>query len=153
VVIFSPASPAALGEGALAWEGPESVLECVQSASAYEAAAELLAGPVEALVIDLRILRPCHVRLIEIAGQAGAKVLGVGSLPPWAANGRLGGLRLVGWGELAQVLGSIAGAPLEQRPAQGGTYETQQAAKPKAPSGPEPLLTAEELSALLGDVT
>jgi hypothetical protein len=166
VVILSsaPAPLSAPGEGAL--EGPGPVLEYVRPASAYEAAAELLAGPAEALVIDLRLLRPCHVRLIEIAGQVGAKVLGVGSLPAWATNGRLGGLRRVDPKELAQVLGTLAGdqaaraqptapagAPLDQQTVQDGTYKTQEAPQKKTAVSFEPLLTAEELSALLGDVT
>lgn len=168
VVFFSPA----LSEGALNAFG--SGLECVRPASAYEAAAELLAGPVEALVVDLHLLRPCHVRLIEIANQAGAKVLGVGSLPAWATHGQLEGLRPLGREQLVRALGLLAGRSEVQAPStegskqaqpsatggsawdrktgQGGTYETQKAAQPKAASGPEPLLTAEELSALLGDV-
>ncbi|MCJ7543217.1 MAG: hypothetical protein MUP47_01420 [Phycisphaerae bacterium] len=162
-VVFASCAP---GQGLL--EGLEPAPGCIPTASAYEAAAELLAGPAAALVVDLRVLRPSHVRLIEIARKAGAELLGVGPLPAWASSDQLRGMRLVSQGQLVESLRAAAGAPAPSRPAaqprpaprpkgpqppdQGGTYKADGAA-PKAPGAEgEPLLTAEELSALLGDV-
>lgn len=154
-VVFAPCAP---GQGLL--EGLEPALGCVPTASAYEAAAELLAGPVAALVVDLRVLRPGHVRLIEMARKAGAELFGVGPLPAWASSDQLGGMRLVGRGQLADALRATAarsrpaprpGAERPQPSGQGGTYKAERTT-PKAPAaGGEPLLTAEELNALLGD--
>jgi hypothetical protein len=153
VVFFAPcAAPGGEGLGFLTKSlGP--ALECVRAASAYEAAAELLAGPAEVLVVELRVLRPCHLRLLEIARRAGAKTWGVGPVPPWMTNGRLGGVQIMSRAELARALGTLAGQG--QAEAQGETPKTPPAVsgvEPPVVSGAEPLLTAEELSALLGDV-
>lgn len=136
--------------GRIAPAGPQANLECVVVASAYEACAELLADPAAVLVIDLRLLRPCHVRLIELARRAGAELLGVGPLPAWANSDQLGGLRLLGQGQLAEALQTLAG---DSSQGQHGTYEHQTGPRQDASAEPAPLLSAEELRALLGDVT
>ncbi len=154
-VVFTSCAP---GQGL---GGPvESAPGCVPTPSAYEAAAELLAGPATALVVDLRLLRPAHIRLIEIARRVGAELVGVGPLPAWASSDQLGGMRLVGRGQLSEVLrASSAGKPAPSgraaaRPGdQRGTYKPQGPAPQGPAAGGEPLLTAEELDALLGDVT
>ena len=126
-VVFTSCTP---GQGLL--EGLEPARGWVPAASAYEAAAELLAGPAAVLVVDLRLLRPGHARLIEIARQAGAELLGVGPLPAWASSDQLGGMRLVGQGQLADALRAAgAGEPAASGPqgpppgGQAGTYEAQ----------------------------
>lgn len=133
-----------------ALEGRRPTLECVVVTSAYEACAELLVDAAAVLVIDLRLLRPCHVRLIQIARQAGTELLGVGPLPAWADSDQLGGVRLVGREQLAEALQTFT-VGSSQGP--HGTYEGQTAPPTAAGPAAHPLLSAEELRALLGDVT
>jgi hypothetical protein len=124
--------------------------------SAYEAAAELLASPAAALVVDLRVLRPGHAGLIRIARQAGAELWGVGPLPAWASSDQLNGMRLLGRGQLAEALrklGAVAAPSAGGQPTgPQGTYEGSAAERQAPAGGKEPLLTVEELHALLGDV-
>ena len=79
-------------------------VECVHVGSAYEATAEVLAAPTEALVIDLRVIRPRHARLVEIARQLHVELFGVGRLPAGMTAGELSGVRLVGVEGLAETL-------------------------------------------------
>jgi len=162
VVFFAPcAAPGeeglGLGSGSGSCSGIKDLrpaLECVRVASAYEAAAELLAGPVEALVIELRLLRTCHLRLIEIARRAGAKVWGVGAAPPWVADGRLSGVQTTSRAELVRTLEALAGqGPAEAKdgPPKAPPVVSGVESRRAGMSEVEPLLTAEELSALLGD--
>ena len=149
-VVF--ASPA-LGQGLL--QGRGLAPGCLLATSAYEAAAELLAGPAAVLVVDLRLLRPGHVRLIALARRAGAELWGVGPLPAWASSDQLAGMRLLDQGQLAGVLAAIAAeAPASgQTTGPGGAYQAQGPVRKGPGGGSEPLLTTEELNALLGDAT
>jgi hypothetical protein len=148
-------APHPAGQGL--WQGLSPGPGCAAVTSAYEAAAELLASPAAALVVDLRLLRPGHVGLIQIARKAGAELWGVGPLPAWASSEQLNGMRLLGRGQLVEALrklGAVAAAPPAggQPSGQRGTYEPSGPARQAPAAGGEPLLTAEELDALLGDV-
>jgi len=149
----------------------------VRVSTAYEAAAELLAGPADALVVDLRLLKSAHMPLLDIARRRAVELLGTGALPWGASSDQLAGMKLVARGQLAEAVLAVAARPTgppeaaetPQQPAppaqgaqpsqgekvgqtaQAGTYETQVPAASGA-AGEEPLLTDEELSALLGDV-
>jgi hypothetical protein len=151
-VVFAP-HPA--GQGLL--EGLDPTSTCAAVTSAYEAAAELLASPAAALVVDLRLLRPVHAGLIRIARKAGAELWGVGPLPAWASSDQLNGMRLLSRGQLAEALRKLAGGaapPAGGQPSgQAGTYESSGPARQAPAAGSEPLLTTDELNALLGDVT
>ena len=84
--------------------------ECLQSATTYEAAAEILAGPTIALVIDLRLLTMQHLGLLEIARQRPLEMLGVGAVSPGLTAEDLSGVRLVSRRDLASVLAGLAAA-------------------------------------------
>ena len=82
-------SSAAFGDG----EPDIPGVECVRAAGSYEAAAELLAAPAAALVVDLRRLTGRHIRLLEIA-RGRARLPEHGKRPAGALfvpRGRAGG--------------------------------------------------------------
>ena len=73
----------------------------------YEAAAELLAGPVAALLVDLRALTPRHEGLLELAREAGAAAYGIAGPVPSDMAGRLGELRPVDIEDVPAILASL----------------------------------------------
>jgi len=79
-------------------------------ASAYEAAAELLAGPAGAVVIDLSQLRRAHLPLLEIARERQTEVIGVGALGDELTSEELSGVRLAGRSELPALLAAAPAA-------------------------------------------
>jgi len=79
-------------------------LQCVRVATAYEAAAELLAEPAAALVIDLRRLAGRHLRLVQVARQMDVEMLAFGTLPAGMSTEELNGVRLVSRAELPAEL-------------------------------------------------
>lgn len=162
--------------------------QVVRVSSAYEAAAEILAAPAVALVIDLRALGRRHLRLFEVAREAGVEMLVAGTVPAGMGTDVFSGARLLGRGDLPAAIQRImaeggeapeardtAGpgeaseherpeqvtlAPAKSSSAEAGGRAGEPASK--APAGrqegglgqfqqDEALLTAEELSALLGD--
>lgn len=159
---------------------PTLQYDCLRVTSPYQAAAELLAEPPLAMIIDLRCLTPGDLPLIEVARQRDVEVLAVGSVPLGITTTDLSGVRLAAAGHLPELLGTIAGSAVS-----GGspgfspiTPEIRQAShsppeaarspdladKPADPPGPaskadhdpfpespDALLTNEELSALLED--
>jgi hypothetical protein len=86
--------------------------------SGYEAAAEILAEPALALVIDLSCLTPPHRKLLRVAREAGVEVFGVGSLPAGMSAEDLSGVRLISTGDLPDLLARTAESPAARRPAQ-----------------------------------
>ena len=101
--------------------------------SGYEAAAEILAEPTAALVIDLRALSGRHLRLLEVARAAGVEMLLVGPIPSGADSDAFGGARLVARSDLPAAIRRIAGKPL---PASGQPTEAKDT-DPRAPSETE----------------
>jgi hypothetical protein len=101
---------------------------CISVASAYEAAAEILAAPAAALVIDLRMMAVRHLRLLQIARVGGAEVLAIGGIPSGLTAEDLSGVRLIARAELRAALEAVlrsrevrhesAAGPEEERPAQ-----------------------------------
>lgn len=79
--------------------------------SGYEAAAELLAAPAAALVVDLRLLAGKHLRLLEIARSLDVEVLAVGSLPIGMTAEDLSGVRLIARRDLPGLLQALARSP------------------------------------------
>ena len=83
-------------------------LEVVVVTGCYEAAAEILAEPALALVLDLRAFRAGHGRLLEIARQMGLDIFAVGAVSRIDTE-QLSGIKLVGrkdlTGELVRLLG------------------------------------------------
>ena len=81
---------------------------CRQCTSAYEAAAELLAEPAAALVIDLRCLATGNLRLVQTARKQGVAVLAFGKLSAAMSTEGLDGVQLVSQEGLAQALARLA---------------------------------------------
>ena len=138
--------------------------QCRAVSSPYEAAAELLAGPREVLVVDLRLLGRRHLRLLEMARSAGAEVLGIGALPAGTGSDELSGVRLVARADITRrVEEAVLHRTAAQAPvADAGTYvptqgaaETVRAKRQAVPLESAPatgqILTNEELTALLED--
>jgi hypothetical protein len=78
-------------------------------------------------VVELSMVGPRHVRLLEVARQMHVEVLGVGSLPQWANAELLSGVRLISWSQLpaaieaaARALGPVKERKDAQTPAQAG---------------------------------
>ena len=90
--------------GLMATVSREINLEWVPVNTAYEAAAELLASPAIALIVDLALLPARHTRLIKIARSIEVPVFGVGSLPPGLSADQLSGVRLASRDELGEML-------------------------------------------------
>jgi hypothetical protein len=82
-------------------------VECVSVANPYEAAAEIIASPAMAVVIDLRLMAPRHLRLLQIARAQGAELLAVGAIPAGLSAEDLSGVRLTARAELKAVLEAI----------------------------------------------
>jgi hypothetical protein len=76
----------------------------VRAEGGYEAAAELLAQPAMALLIDLSRLTPPHRKLLHVARRLGVEVLGVGAFPPGLSASDLSGMRLISLDDLPSEL-------------------------------------------------
>lgn len=151
-------------------------LKCIRVTTAYEAAAEVLAAPVSALLIDLRCLSQRHLRLLEIARDMDIEMLAVDSLPTALTAEQLNGVKLIAMrslpGELARIcsvtleagaVGMPAPQPVEVPlppvvPPSVPAVELAPAKQPAPAEKPavgdetiEGLLSSEEIAALLGD--
>ena len=98
----------------------------VTAPSGYEAAAEILAWPAEALVIDFRAMSAAHHRLLDTARALGMQILGVGKVPGDLPPDALSRVRLVSQADLPDALREIlsaetaAAAPAADAPRAGG---------------------------------
>ncbi|MBN1553129.1 MAG: hypothetical protein JXA11_00165 [Phycisphaerae bacterium] len=81
----------------------------------YQAAAELLAAPAVAILIDLPCLTPPHRKLLQVARELGVEILGVGAFPVGFSADDLSGMRLISMDDLPSVLRAIL--PKEAPPA------------------------------------
>lgn len=86
-------------------------VECVRVASAYEAAAEILAASTGVLVVDLRLVRGGHLRLLEIARRMNVEVLAVGTVPPDLTSEDLSGVRMMARADLPEAMQRLAKPP------------------------------------------
>src|ERR1035437_4260581 len=113
-VVNGPRSTLAVGRAVVLSRNaafcPDSPARCVVVPCAYEAAAELLAAPTLALVIDLRALGRRHLRLLDIARQLGVEILASGPLPAGMNADELSGVRLVSTAGMAAELGRLCRA-------------------------------------------
>ncbi len=111
-------------------------IACVRVHTAYEAAAELLAEPAAAVVVELGALTRRHLRLLEIARQTGTEMLGVGAVPAGLTTADLSGIRLVAPELLAESLlrqAQPAPAPAEPAEAAKRPAEARPETPPEAP--------------------
>jgi len=142
-------------------------LKYVRVKSPYEAAAEILAEPTAALIVDLRLVAEDHFGLLDVAHQVNTETFAVGPVPPGLTSEELSGVRLLSRTALPAVMAELSGsgpadrdvpaeapaeqpppeAPAEQRPADLPAGDA--VSKPAATPGE--ILSAEELSALLED--
>jgi len=106
-------------------------MQCLRWSSAYEVAAELLSGTVDALVLDLRMLTGRNTRVLQIARERGVEVLAVGMLPASVSTENLSGVRLAGMRDLPGILQQL------------GTYLPVEPEQPPQPPTPEPTEPAE----------
>lgn len=88
----------------LSW--PLSV-ELVAVASGYEAAAQLLCQPAEALLVDLSRLPAPHVPLLELAGRLHVPVIGFGTIMTSLPRTLLAGLHMTSQDQVAAVLEEV----------------------------------------------
>ena len=95
VVLWPDGAP----RSSVAGVGPAG-LELVFVPSPYEAAAELIAAPVLALVIDLRLMGQRHLRLLRIARERRVEMLAVGAIPAGLTAEDLSGIRLLARADL-----------------------------------------------------
>jgi hypothetical protein len=104
-----------------------SQYRCLRVTSPYEAAAELLAEPPLAIVVDLRCLTPGDLPLIEMARQRGLEVLAVGAVPLGVTTTDLSGVRLSARDHISVHLENLASLPLsgEQVPVSPQTDSAQ----------------------------
>ena len=75
--------------------GQAVAYEMIRVPTAYEAAAEIMAAPAMALVIDLRAMSMRHARLVEIARRMDVEILATGVLPAGMDSEVFSGIRLV----------------------------------------------------------
>jgi hypothetical protein len=164
---------ALLAPGSSAPEVPDWA-EVLVTASGYEAAAELLAAPAAALVLDLGRITDAHRPLLTLAAGMKIPVVAFGTVRAVMDGERLAGLHLATRASAADVLASVLGdgpgegrkepagaglplAPLqgEYRPAEAEGPSAKAEPAPPRPERPPPKpgrpLTDDELKALLGD--
>jgi len=129
-------------------------LAVVRAANPYEAAAELLAGPAAALVVDLRTICPRHAGLFEVARRMQIPVLAHGTVPS-QMHQALDGVRLVEPDRLPAELRQLAE---RQVPAPQVVRLTPAKLRPPSPAPretrrdePGPLLDADQTASLLED--
>jgi hypothetical protein len=142
VVVLSPDAAGASQEAA---DLRDQGVEVVRVTTAYEAAAELIAAPAAALVVDLRLLGPRHLRLLTIARESQVEILAVGGLPPGMNSEDLSGVRLTSRADLPATLKKLTGgcpaiaAPAADEPAaqDDPPHALQEAAFDEEPCGDE----------------
>lgn len=106
-----------------------SGIRCLRLTSPYEAAAEVLAGEVGAIVLDLRVLTARNLRLLDLARQRRVEVLAVGSMSAGLSAENLSGVRLVAMRDLADVLRGLLSAEQFAASAEAPPAETGPAPK------------------------
>jgi len=84
---------------------------CSVVATAYEAAAELLARPAAAIVIDMRAISRRHIRLLVIARQLEVEMLALGAIPLGMTSDDLSGARLVAMRDLSSAVQRLSAPP------------------------------------------
>ncbi len=82
-------------------------MNLVRVGSGYEAAAELLSGPVSALLVDLSILTPAHAGLLKLAAGLDVPVVAFGTVSAALDGSALAGVRLVGAEDVPEALREV----------------------------------------------
>lgn len=134
-------------------------LQFIRVSSGYEAAAELLAAPAEAMVVDLGRITPAHAPLLDLANRLDVPVVAFGTVSADLASEQLSRIRLASAERITEVLDEALqlGRPeqglAEAEPAGADASPPQPRAaslQPRKPRRPvEEALTQAELDALL----
>lgn len=132
--------------------------------SGYEAAAELLSGPVSALLVDLGMLQAEHASLLKLAAGLDVPVVAFGTLSAAFDGEALAGVRLVGAEEVPEALREVTGIKgtdtlIEETDTSVAEREPIKVSVPliatEEKKAPDPFftkpLTSDELDALLRD--
>jgi hypothetical protein len=94
---------------------PPQAVQCIKTQSAYEAAAEILAEPTAALLLDLRRVGHRHLRLLQVARDCGVEIFAVGTIPSGLSSEDLSGVRLTARSDVPQQLSRLT-VPHESTP-------------------------------------
>ena len=113
-------------------DGPELPVELVRVDSPYEAAAEVLSAPAVALVVDLRLLTPRHLRLLAVARRMEVEMLAVGALQMGMTADDLSGVRLTSRSELRESVETLI------RPTEPAPPVSDEVKAEPPPDAPEP---------------
>ncbi len=117
----------------------------VRVGSGYEAAAELLAEPASALLVDLSMLTVRHKPLLKLAGKLNVPVVAFGTVSSAIDGSALAGIHLVGAEQAGETLRNLVTGEVVAEPAAGPP------AAEEPPCMFDKPLTREELDALLSD--
>ncbi len=120
-------------------------MNLVRVGSGYEAAAELLSGPVSALLVDLGMLQAAHAGLLKLATGLNVPVVAFGAVSVALDGEDLAGVRLVGAEEVPETLREIVAGEAVDEPLSGRFVAEE---SPRLLNKP---LTRDELDALLRD--
>ena len=132
-------------------------VDVVRVSSGYEAAAELLAAPASALVVELGCLTQPHVALLEMAQRLDLPVIAFGTISADLTDAHQRQLRLVPSQGLADAVRRTLHIPAAAAPivvVEDPPDEEPRVAPASLQSGtraPTESLTQAELDALLGD--
>ena len=108
--------------------------EAVHTTSCYEAAAELLAAPPAAIVIDLALLGPRHLGLLDVARDAGVEMLAFGAIGAALTSEDLSGVRLVSRADLPGAIEALSQhetPPIQPTQTPQAVLETPDAEEPQ----------------------
>jgi hypothetical protein len=125
IVIFAGEGELRRLAGSRQAESLQAAYECIPVASGYEAAAELLAEPALALVVDLSVLTADHAELLDIARDCGVEILGVGSFSAGLSAADFRGIRSVTPGRIGDTLAALAGRPIRLAPAKPAEFQAE----------------------------
>jgi len=129
----------ALCPGVSDWRSQAPDLQWIPVSSSYEAAAEILSAPTEAIVVDLTILSKGHMKLLDVARQMGTEVLAVGAIPTGLTSEDLSGVRMISKAGLTDMLRRLRETeapegPIGQGAAVPGAIEPERAAELSSPA-------------------
>ena len=126
-------------------------MSLVRVGSGYEAAAELLSGPVSALLVDLGMLQAAHAGLLKLAEGLNVPVVAFGTVSVALDGSALAGVRLVGAEDVSEALRGITNVEaVETGEAMNEPLSGRFVAE-ESPRLSDKPLTRDELDALLRD--
>lgn len=147
VIGLLPAGSTALTAGGLTALIEDESFHLVRVASGYEAAAELLAEPSSALLVDLAMLTAGHGPLLKLAAEQNVPVVAFGTVTSALDGSVLSGARLVGAGQAADALQAL----LSSADVEPFAAAADSSAYKEEPFQFDKPLTGEEIDSILSD--